>query len=232
MSVVLPPNSSGTSVKTVTSGGFDTFCSVLSDGVAPTTNLASINAPGTNLVARLFELAVSSALVDGTKATYSAAVTGLLPTAAASTGLVILTGSATKTVRVTHILMSGTLATTAVYLDWQIAKYSTAASGGTAATMTAVPHDSNSVAATASISSYTGTGPTMGTLVGVIAVGKVLGPITGTPVNTPIFDISFGNRPAQCPVLRGVAQQLAILNNNVTYGTAPNLDISIEWTEE
>jgi hypothetical protein len=232
MSVTLPPNSSGTNVKTVTSAGFDTFCSVLSDGVNPTTNLASINAPGTNLVSRLFELAVSSALVDGTKATYSGAVTGLLPTAAASTGLLILTGSATKTVRLTRVYAAATLATTAVFVDFQVAKYSTVATGGTAATVTAVPHDSNSPAATASLSSYTGAGPTLGTLVGVITSYKVLGPVTGTPVAFNVMDVSFGNRPAQCPVLRGVAQQIALTANNVTFGTAPNVDAGFEWTEE
>ena len=98
--------------------------------------------------------------------------------------------------------------------------------------MTIVPYDSNSPASTASANSYTSTGPTLGTLTGVIAVAKLFSGVTGTPVLGPIMDIAFGNRPAQCPVLRGVAQQIAITANNVTFGTAPNVDIAIEWTEE
>lgn len=232
MSVTLPPNSSGTQVRTVTTGGFDTFCSVLSDGVNPAV-LGSVLAPGAGIVSRIAEVAVSSALVDGNKATYSACSTGLLPTAAATTGLMILSGSASKTVRLTHVIASGTQATAAVYLDWQVSKFSTAATGGTPTTVAGTPHDSNSPAATASVQTFVGAGPTLGTLVGIIATGKTFAPITGTPAVTPgIFDVQWGNRPAQAPVLRGVAQQIAVTINSVTPANAPNVDISIEWTEE
>jgi hypothetical protein len=232
----LPPNSSGSQVNGVTAviGGATvvTPAGVIADGIAPGSNIASVNSPISGVAVRLFELAVSSAPVDGQKATYSAAVTGLLPTAAASTGLVILTGSATKTVRLTHVLISASIATTAVYIDWQVAKYSAAATGGTSTAMTAVPYDSNSAAATASAASYTGAGPTLGTLVGVIANAKMIAPVTATPAISNIIEFNFGNRPAGAPVLRGIAQQIAITANSVTFGTAPNIDITLEWTEE
>jgi hypothetical protein len=233
MSVTLPPNSSGTQVRTVTSGGFDTFCSVLSDGVNPA-NLGSINTPNSGVVARINELAVSSALVDGGKATYRASVTGLLPTAAATTDLAVLAGSSTKVVKVTQVRVSGTIATTAVYADFRLIKRSTAFSSGTATGQTAVPLDSANSAATAVFTTFVSTGPTVGALVGVVAAVKYFLGVTGTPVldTSPAILYQAGSPGAQAITLRGVAQAVAIDANAVTFGTAPNLSFDIEWTEE
>src|SRR5437879_5608942 len=77
-------------------------------------------------------------LVDGYKATYRAAITGL----AAVTGctdLFTLTGSATKTIRITRVEFSGTVATAALYLDVQALIRSTANLTGTSTAPTIVP---------------------------------------------------------------------------------------------
>ncbi len=230
MAVQLPPNGTGTVIGTVTISGKDYQQVLLSDGVTPVA--ASVNAIGSNVSLRVNELAVSAAPVDGTKATYSAAVTAQAPTAAATTDIFMLIGSATKTVKVTSLRISGQIATTAIYVEYQLFKRSTADTGGTATTLTAVPLDSANAAATAVASTFASTGPTVGTPVGQIAAVRVSLPITGTvSVNQPIVLIGPGG-PSQVVTLRGVAQCLCINCNTKTFGTAPLFDIDLTWTEE
>src|SRR6266550_8344389 len=88
--------------------------------------------------------------VDGAKSTYSAAKVGLVPGSSA-TDFFTLTGSATKTVRITRITITATTTSaTPVALDILLLKRSTANTGGTSTgSPTAVPHDSANPAATA-----------------------------------------------------------------------------------
>jgi hypothetical protein len=127
-------------------------------------------------------------------------------------------------VRVTRISFSGT-ATAAVDMDVTLVKRSTADTAGTA--VAATPHDSASAAATAAVSSFTAA-PTPGVQVGTpIRATKVQ--ISTATAQPQIQPWDFGNGPKQCPVLRGVAQGLAI---NVSATQAGALyDIDIEWTE-
>lgn len=167
---------------------------------------------------------------DGARASYSISVLKL----AVATGANIiftLTGSATKIVRVTRIEMSGTCATTAKDINFFIAKYSTAATGGTAGTApTIVPHDSTSSAATATAAVYTAD-PTAGTLVGNVRSGNMFMSVTGGTVAPGLYIADFGNRPAQAIVLRGATQQLAISLNAENTATSV-IDINLEITEE
>jgi hypothetical protein len=230
MSVQLPPSGTGTVLGTTTISGKDYPQCLISDGVTPAN--ASVNAVGTGISTRVNELAVSSAPVDGNKVTYRAAVSALAVTAAATTDIFQIIGSATKTVKITGLRISGSIATTAVYVDYQLFKRSTAAAGGTAVNLTAVPSDSASAAATAVATTFTSTGPTVGTTVGQISAQRVCLPVTGTPVvNQPVVLIDSG-RPAQAVTLRGVAQALCINCNTVTFATAPLFSIDVEWTEE
>ena len=66
------------------------------------------------------------------------AATALLASAATPTDIAILPGSASKTILVTKVIVSGTK-TTAGLVDVLLIKRSTANSGGTSAAMTAVP---------------------------------------------------------------------------------------------
>ena len=164
---------------------------------------------------------------DGVKATYSAAIVGLA-TVATPTDVFTITGSATKTIRVTRIAITGTQ-TTATQRDILIIKRSTANTGGTSSTLTAVPHDSTGASATATVRAYTANPTALGTAVGNIRTRKVfIGTTTG---NSDEFIIDFGIRPSQALVVRGVAEVLSINLNSVT-SAGGNLDISIEWTEE
>lgn len=169
--------------------------------------------------------------VDGQKATYRASIQGL----AAVTGctdLFTITGSATKTVRVTRIELSGTIATAAMYLDVQGIIRSTANATGTSTSPTVVPLDSNDPAGTAVVRAYTANPGTLGTAVGTITSDKVLLPLTGTPIATQRLVYDFGNRPAKAVVLRGATQVFALNLNAATIANATSIDCAIEWSEE
>lgn len=171
----------------------------------------------------------ATALTDGLKATYSASITALA-SAASATDIFTITGSATKTIRVTRLEVSGQ-ATTAAAAQVVLAVRSTANTSGTSTAPTAVPHDSASAAASATIKAYT-VNPTTGTLVGNIKAAYVFlaAPATATVCSEPLF-LDFGLRPSQAIVLRGITQVLAV-NLNAATVTGGAFDINIEWTEE
>jgi hypothetical protein len=180
------------------------------------------NAAGTALMG-----AVS--LVDGQKATYAASITGLA-SAASATDIFTITGSATKTIRITRLEVSGQ-ATTAAAAQVVVLKRSTANTAGTSTNPAAVPYDSASAAATATLNAYTAN-PTTGTLVGNVRAEYVFlaAPATATVGSDKLF-LDFGARPAQAIVLRGITQVLAINLNGATV-TGGAFDINIEFTEE
>lgn len=166
--------------------------------------------------------------VDSYKASYSAAFNGAV-TAAAATDVFTITGSVTKTIRVTRVEVSATQ-TTAAYQTILLVRRSTANTVGTSAAVTATTSDSNNPAATATLLSYTAN-PTTGTLVGNIRAAKQFVPAALTVAGNPILAWDFGNRPAQAEVLRGTSQVIAI-NLNGAGVTGNSFNISVEWTEE
>lgn len=167
---------------------------------------------------------------DSQRASYSASIVKLA--VATSANLIFtLTGSATKIIRVTRLELSGTCATTAKDINFFIAKYSTAASGGTTGTApTIAPYDSTSSAASATIAVYTAD-PTAGTSVGNIRAGNLFMAVTGSTTATGLYIAEFGNRPSQAVTLRGTSQQLGISLNGENTATSV-MDIFIEWTED
>ena len=166
------------------------------------------------------------ASVDGLKATYSATIFNLAP-ATLATDVFTITGSATKTVRVTRITTSGTQ-TTGSNVTVVILKRSTANTAGTFTTLTGVPHNSTNPAATATVLAYTAN-PTVGTLVGNIRSRKVL--MNAATAATDEYISEFGTRNSQAIVLNGITQVLAVNLNGVTIA-GESLNITIEWTEE
>lgn len=155
------------------------------------------------------------------------AATALLASAATPTDIAILPGSASKTILVTRVIVSGTK-TTAGLVDVLLIKRSTANSGGTSAAMTAVPYDSTNLAASAAPLSYTAN-PTPGTAVGTVARAHV-------PIDAPasvvgnvreVFDFGANGQPI---VLRGVAEGLAVNLNSVTQ-TGGSFAVTFEWQE-
>ena len=150
-------------------------------------------------------------------------------------------GSATKTIRITRIEVSGSsTAATAATLTLQLVKRSTIGTIGSAVLtpLTAVPHDSGNAAGTAVVNTVgTANYTTVGTLVGQIQARMfsfTLTPFTATdfPECVPtVFD--FTNRNEQGIVLRGVTQQVALLFNGAPAMPAGALfNINITYTEE
>jgi hypothetical protein len=174
---------------------------------------------------------------DGQKATYSAAKVGLVPGASA-TDIFTITGSASKTIRVTRIEIVGTsTSATPAALDVLLLKRSTANSAGTSTgSPTPVAHDSTDAAPSATVLSYTAP-PTTGTLVGTALRNQklMLALATYTATDFPPMDRvnwEFGNRPSKAVTLRGTNEVLAVNLNGVTPTATASVDVMIEWSEE
>lgn len=178
-------------------------------------------------------------MTEGQKATYTASVTGFSPVASA-TDILNIFGSSSKTIRITRIEISGTTsAATAAVNDLQVIKRSTAGTLGSAVltALTAVPHDSASAAASATISTVgTANYTTLGTSVGILQARKFTCQLaTATATDFPIVPPtiwSFTERSEQGIVLRGATQQLALNWNGGAVPAGCSLDISVTWTEE
>lgn len=167
-------------------------------------------------------------MVDDTNPSYSASFTAVA-SAATATDLACILGSASKTVRVTRIEVSGTMTLSAA-VSVQLIKRSAANTGGTSASLTLVPLDSTNAAATASAVSYTANATALGASVGTVRSTRYNVPTAGGVVSAPVV-WDFGDRPAQAVILRGVAQELCINLSSTTLGGS-SLSGSFEFTEE
>jgi len=165
--------------------------------------------------------------IDGVSKTYSASITGLV-VAAAATDFFMITGSATKTIRITKIEVIGT-ATAAAATDILVIKRSTLNDGGTSTTLTSVPHDSSDSAATSIIKAYTVDPTSLGTSVGNIISHKLF---LSTATTQPYaWKMLFGDRASKAIVLRGATQCLC-LNYNGRTNAGNAISISVEFIED
>ena len=158
------------------------------------------------------------------KRTYSCAF--VVAPVALATDIFQIIGSASTTVEINRITISGTQ-TTGGMVDVYIAKRSTANTVGTFTASTNVPHISTDAAATAVGSIYTAN-PTLGALVGNVHImSMTFGTVATTSLN--IREVNFGERGKPI-VLSGVAQALAVSLNGVTV-TGGSIKITVEITE-
>lgn len=164
--------------------------------------------------------------VDGIKATYSATITNL-PAAMLATDIFTITGSATKTIRISRVMLTGTQ-TTASQINIIFIRRSTANTAGTSVPLAAVTMDTNNPAATATALAYTAN-PTTGTVVGNIRTRKVA--LSTAVGNSDELISDFGTTNGQALVLRGINQVFSINLNSVTVAGA-SFNIAVEWTEE
>lgn len=196
--------------------GTATVCFRASNGVS--------NIFADNLIPANFKTA--SFPVDGYKTTYGASIPDLT-VASTATDIFTITGSTSKTIRITSFSISGTR-TTSSAITIILLKRSTANSGGTSTIRTAIPYDSNDSAATATVRAYTAN-PTTGTLIGNIATDTMFFSNGGGQQQNLRYD--FGDRPSKAIVLRGTSEVLAINLNSVSV-TGSDFNIYVEWTEE
>ena len=168
------------------------------------------------------------------KATYFAAYKAQSIGTGATTNIITFAGSATKTIKITRLIVGATASTAASYFDVLVNRQSTADTGGTAATTaTIVKADISDGAATAVAPLFYTAGPTAGTVTGLCAAYKLFAPITGTPAPVTSLEIvGSPNRAAKPFILSGLTDIIAITVNGVTPANATSWDVTVEWTEE
>lgn len=169
--------------------------------------------------------------------TYSAAFIGLVPPASA-TDTICLAGSATKTVALQQIKLSGS-AGTLVTLPVTLVRRVSVATGGTAASTTANPANTiakrvtTNATATAVPISYTAV-PTItdATPTYMDSASLTLPVTTAGTVTVPlVFDYSVGNSQLlQPPTLVGTAAQFCLNLNTISVSSGV-LNGVITWTE-
>lgn len=211
----------------------------LSLAAAALSAIASISAwaqspcPSPNATQFSASLPYVCANTEGSKASYSAVATGLVPPASA-TDVACIAGSATTTVRITRISISGT-AGTLVTLPVFLAKRASVDTGGTAATGNALPvagkHDSTEPASGATLVSYTAVPTITDTSPALIRAGTITLPVTSAGTVNGKLEWTFSDRNERAIVLRGVAQQLCVNLSSISVSSGV-LAIDFEWGED
>lgn len=173
-------------------------------------------------------------LLEPTTPTYHA--TGVaIAVGTAPTDVACITGSATRTIRLKKVRISGT-AGTAININTFLTKHTVANTGGTPATGTALPtasaNDSQFSAATATLQAYTAN-PTIDATSVVVNGATLFMPVTSTASGQShlTFDWSTGATAEAPPTLRGVAQQYCVNLNGVTAPSSGVMNIEWVWTE-
>jgi len=142
-----------------------------------------------------------------------------------------LVGSATKTIRITKIRLSGTDAT-AQSAVMNLVKRTTANSGGTSTQPSIGSFDStlNNGGATAVMNAYTVV-PTPGT---GVTIGSDVINLLATTTATTVYERAFNpqNQLNQQLTLRGVAQSACLNFPNALSTAAASLSATFEWTEQ
>lgn len=167
-------------------------------------------------------------------ATYMAATATFTP-AASATDIFTISGSASKTVRVLRVVLSGVATAASNITTITLVKRSAADTGGTAVASTRVPLDSTSAAASATVQHFTAN-PTVGGAVGTLATPRVLVPAAATATAAPptILDWEFqkDNGWGTPVILRGTAEVLAVNMGGVVPAGSATFTVTIVWTEE
>jgi hypothetical protein len=170
---------------------------------------------------------------EGQKASYFAGLGGNTP-AATPTDVAILTGSATKTIKVTRVRLT-VQATASGAIEYRLMKYSGGTQSAVNTAFVAATHagafdssDAASTVITAGLAGvYTGNPASSGTTVGIIDDWTVTALANATMVF--VYECTV---PSKCITLRGTTQVLAVNGNGHTLLTAEKFGIEFNWTEE
>lgn len=170
---------------------------------------------------------------EGQKASYFAGLGGNTP-AATPTDIAILTGSSTKTIKVTRVVVSvGATASGAVQFDLVKRSGGTQSAVNTAfaAGTHAGPMDSNDSASTVITAGlagvYTANPASTGTVVGVVQSWT-----TTILANAGVVFRYECTVPDKCITLRGTSQVLAVNGAGHTLLTNEKVGVAFEYTEE
>jgi hypothetical protein len=177
------------------------------------------------------------AALDSTRAYYRASAS-FVPVTASALVLFQVQGSASKTVRITRVTMSGSAATAIATMVAYTQRTSTAGITGTPVNPTIAKLDTGSAAATAVVTHYTTAAQTVGTLIGgPLSFFQMLLTITAIPtVSFSPMQTVFpeGGAPiGQAIVLRGTAEYFNVVNSApASFANAPVLQYTVEWIED
>jgi hypothetical protein len=166
---------------------------------------------------------------EGRKQSYRVGVVGFTPIASATAPAISVTGSSTKTIRISRIRLSVSAAT-GITANVSLLRFS-ALSGGTANSQAAniAKMDTNDAAATAVVNQWSAAATTA-TSAGIFTAERYE-VITAAVSSQPgAIEWDFGDKNAQSLVLRGTSDFAGFLFSGV--GTTPVADCWIEWTEE
>lgn len=137
-----------------------------------------------------------------------------------------ISGSATRSIRVTGVGLY-TVQTTAGINTWMLNKLSTANSGGTSATIVAVPDDATNPAASGVVRQYTAN-PTAGTLVGAIWSGKVVSPAPASVASVIGKELNYSRKPI---ILTGTSQVLSWNFGGAALPSGLSVQAWVSWEE-
>lgn len=172
---------------------------------------------------------------EGQKNSYFAGLGANTP-AATPTDIAIITGSATKTIKVTRVLLT-VQATAAGLIQYDLVKRVGGTQSAVNTAFVANTHaglmdslDTASTVITAGLAGvYTSNPASVGTLSGIYDSRTVT--VLANGLNQ--LEWRFCDRAgAKCPTLRGVSQIMAISGAGHTLLTAEKFGVAFEWTEE
>lgn len=166
--------------------------------------------------------------IESAKATYKYSSLGNTP-AATPTDLFTIAGSATKTIRITKLIIGG-VAGTAGQLSPLLVRRSAANTGGTSTAPAIQKRDTTDGAASATIALYTVNPASLGTAVGTMDTCRLL--LNLATAAPDVCQFSFGTNNDKEIVLRGATDILAINFAGAAVPATGLVDLDIEWTEE
>lgn len=182
---------------------------------------------------------IASDNFTGAAATYSGIIfTYAIP--ATPTDMIVLGGSATKTIRLLRLVMHYTI-TSIAQAEFFLIRRSSVNSGGTTATTNRTINllDSVNAAASATLVYYTANATSLGTSAAIIKRSKVAVPTPTTFVSNDdgamlAWDFAArGATLAQLPTIRGTSESLSLNFNGATLGTGFAIQfVEFLWRED
>lgn len=166
---------------------------------------------------------------DPLRASYGVFLPNIVP-AANPTDLITIRGSASKTIRLRSVVITGA-ATTASNIILALIKRSAANTGGTSTNPTIIQRDTNDDAATALIAQYTANPSGLGASLGSFDGARLnIAPAANGGIDRVAFQYGWLNDKA--PILRGVSEFFALNLGGAVWPAGGALDVAIAWTED
>lgn len=155
---------------------------------------------------------------------------------ASATDFWTVTGSGIKTVKILRIELNYITTSNTASNAFYLIKRSTADSGGTSSTVTAVPLDSSNNAATCTVRTYTANPASLGTSTGQTYCfntgGTVANGNVGNNVTNRLIVLYDHLQVGQPITLRGTGEVLALNNNGQSLANSGTLSVTVFVTEE